>query len=507
MSNAFTRKDVLNAALMMTGSTYVTYFTGLVTTTLIARALPSERYGQYAYFVWMVGVLCVLINNALSVSTLRFVSEAIGSKGVAAGTALHAWFRKRQSACMLLMLPAAIGFAYFNPPSGWASPIWIFILMMIVASLAKASYMFLLSASKGFGAFVVDAASNSIAGVVSAGAVLVAFFLGAGLNAYIGIFVATTLLGLLLARLLAARAGVAATAAGVDEEETRRIWRFMRWTLLLILCNALNYTSISVYVLNRVDGAVAVGLFVIAATLTRAGMDLLSAGLSSVLMTSMSRAYGAGGVAALVESTSSAVRYFHFLGLIVAGVGAFWAAPVIGMLYGSRYEGAVVIMMSLAVIGGLTFTDGVLSSALSVMERQRELVMVSVLSWVVTIGASTALIFAYGLTGAIIASVVSKAFLFACILVVVTRFVKLTVDWRSIILLTGAGGVSALPGLLLVTYADSAATRLAAGLVFSLILLALSWLIGFWSSDDKAQLRAIASKVPVLRGMTSPVRT
>lgn len=507
MSSAFTRKDVLNAALMMTGSTYITYFTGLVTTTLIARSLPSDRYGQYAYFVWMVGVLCVLINNALSVSTLRFVSEAIGSKGAAAGMALYGWFRKRQSACMLLVLPAAIGFAYFNPPSGWSSPIWAFIMMMIVASLAKASYMFLLSASKGFGAFVVDAASNSIAGVVSAGAVLVAFFVGAGLNAYLGIFVGTTLLALLLAKVLAMRSGVAAVVASVDEEETRRIWRFMRWTLLLILCNALNYTSISVYVLNRVDGAIAVGLFVIAATLTRAGMDLLSAGLSSVLMTSMSRAYGAGGVAALVESTSSAVRYFHFLGLIVAGVGAFWAAPVIGILYGSRYEGAVVIMMSLAVIGGVTFTDGVLSSALSVMERQRELVMVSVLSWGVTIGLSIALIFAYGITGAIIANVVSKAFLFACILIVVTRFVKLAVDWKSVVLLTLAGIASAMPGLLLVAYADSVATRLVAGLIYSLILLALSWFIGYWSNDDKTQLRAIVSKVPALRGMVSPVRT
>ena len=57
MSTNFTRKDVVNAALMMTGSTYITYFTGLVTTTLIARSLPSESYGQYAYFVWMVGVL------------------------------------------------------------------------------------------------------------------------------------------------------------------------------------------------------------------------------------------------------------------------------------------------------------------------------------------------------------------------------------------------------------------------------------------------------------------
>lgn len=507
MNGQFTRKDAINAAMVMTGSTYITYFTGLVVNTLIARSLPSDRYGQYAYFVWMVGMLCVVINNALSVSSLRFISEAIGKHGVEAGKALYGWFRRRQSVCMLLGLPVAAGFAYFNPPSGWSSPLWVFIVVVAVVAIAKASFMFLLSSSKGFGAFVVDAASNSMAGILSACAVATAFFLGAGLNAYIAIFLATTLFSLLVAKVLARRVGVVAVATPVGDEEKRRIRKFMTWTLFLIMCNALNYISVAVYFLNRTEGAVAVGLFVIAATLTRAGMDLLSAGLSSVLMTSMSRAYGGGGVMALVESTSNSVRYFHFLGLIVAGVGAFWSSPVIGMLYGDRYEGAVAIMIGLVLIGGLTFTDGVLSAALSVMERQKELVFVAVSSWAVAVVLSAILITKFGIPGVIIACVISKTFFFICMLVVTARFVPLNVGWRSLATLTLAGALAAVPGLLLIAYADGNSTRLAAGLIYSVILLALSFCTGFWNSEDKTQIRAIASRIPVLRGMFGPVGT
>lgn len=506
MNRHFTRKDAFNAAMVMTGSTYITYFTGLVVNTLIARALPSERYGQYAYFVWMVGMLCVVVNNVLSVSSLRFISETIGKHGIEAGQALYGWFRRRQSLCMLLGLPVAAGFAWFNPPNGWSGPLWMFIAAVAVVSVAKASFMFLLSSSKGFGAFVVDAASNSLAGILSACAVTAAFFLGAGLDTYIAIFAVVTLFSLLLARLLAARVGVAATTAPVDEAERLRIWRFMRWTLLLIMCNALNYISVAVYFLNKAEGAVAVGLFVIASTLTRAGMDLLSAGLSSVLMTSMSRAYGSGGVGALVDSTANSVRYFHFLGLIVAGVGAFWASPVIGMLYGDRYQGAVAIMIGLVLIGGLTFTDGVLSAALSVMERQKELVVVAVTSWAMAVVLSAVLITRYGIPGVIIACVISKAFFFVCMLVATARFVPLNIAWRSLAALTLAGAVAALPGVLLIAYADNHSTRLAAGLAFSLILLALSVYSGFWSDDDKAQFRAVVARVPVLRGVFGSAR-
>ena len=507
MNRQFTRKDAFNAAVVMTGSTYITYFTGLVVNTLIARSLPTDRYGQYAYFVWMVGMLCVVVNNVLSVSSLRFISEAIGKHGVEAGKALYGWFGRRQRICMLLGLPVTAGFAYFNPPDGWASPLWVFIAVVAVVSIAKASFMFLLSSSKGFGAFVVDAASNSMAGILSACAVTAAFFLGAGLNTYIVIFMVTTLFSLLVARVLADRAGVAAVASPVDDEERRRILKFMKWTLFLIMCNALNYISVAVYFLNRTEGAVAVGLFVIAATLTRAGMDLLSAGLSSVLMTSMSRAYGGGGVMALVESTSNSVRYFHFLGLIVAGVGAFWSSPVIGMLYGDRYEGAVTIMIGLVLIGGLTFTDGVLSAALSVMERQKELVFVAVSSWGVAVVLSAVLITKFGIPGVIIACVISKAFFFTCMLMVTTRFVPLNVGWRSLAVLTLAGVVAAVPGLLLIAYVDNHSTRLAAGLTYSLILLVMSFYTGFWSSEDKAQIRAIASRIPVLKRMSGSTGT
>ena len=89
MSNQFGAKAVLRSVLLTTGSTYVTYAAGLVTSMLIARGLGPADYGRYAYLVWLSGLLVLVMNHGLTTSAIRFVSESLGRKSLVDAQDVH----------------------------------------------------------------------------------------------------------------------------------------------------------------------------------------------------------------------------------------------------------------------------------------------------------------------------------------------------------------------------------------------------------------------------------
>ncbi len=107
--------------------------------------------------------------------------------------------------------------------------------------------------------------------------------------------------------------------------------------MVLAFVAALSNKSVETLLLNRFAGAEAVGFFTIGASLTRGGVELLSSGLTTILMPTMAHAFGAGGIERVNRIASNAMRYYQFVGLLLAGVGVFWAEPVIAVMYGARY--------------------------------------------------------------------------------------------------------------------------------------------------------------------------
>lgn len=126
MGNQFGAKAMLRSALLMTGSTYVAYAAGLITSMLIARGLGPADYGRYAYLIWLSGVLVLLMNHGLTTSAIRFISESLGRQDSHGARSLHRWFQTRQGwsvvvvgALFLLALPLL-------KPSGWEGDLLIF---------------------------------------------------------------------------------------------------------------------------------------------------------------------------------------------------------------------------------------------------------------------------------------------------------------------------------------------------------------------------------------------
>src|SRR5690606_13369762 len=92
----FSGVSAFRGAMMVTGSTYVTYALGMLTSIVIARTLGPDDFGRYAYVVWLAGLLVLVVNNGITTTAIRFVSESLGRGAAEVAGSVHGWLLKSQ---------------------------------------------------------------------------------------------------------------------------------------------------------------------------------------------------------------------------------------------------------------------------------------------------------------------------------------------------------------------------------------------------------------------------
>lgn len=495
-SNLFSGVSALRGAVMVTGSTYVSYALGMLTSIVIARSLGPDDFGRYSYVVWLAGLLVVLANNGTTTTAIRFVSESLGRGSEAGAAGVHGWLRRRQLASAALV---AVGFLLLLPqlePTGWSAGLGLFAAATLVAGLCKAWFIFDVSIAKGHGHYGIEAGVAASMSVASALAVLVLFALDAPLEGYVALFALVgaghALAGLVLRR----RAGLYAARLPLEPEVEPRIRAHLWWTVALALAWALGNKSIETWLLNRTAGAAAVGYFAIAAALTRGGIDLLSSGLATVLMPMMAHAQGSGGLARVRAILAVAVRCYVALGLLLAGAGVLAAPQVVALLYGGAYGDAVLPLQVMVLVGGLTVSEGAFGALLAVTDNQKLRVGFVVLSLLVTALLAVALVPRYGLMGAVAAHAASRLLVFALTWVGISRLMALRMPWRELLRLAASAAMAAVAATALARVLPPAWSGIAAAIVYALAYLAGSVVLGAWRSEDTVVLSGVARRFP-----------
>lgn len=508
MNALFGRAAAVRAALLMTSSTYVMYAAGLVVSALIARAVGPDEFGRYSYLVWLAGVLGMISNNGLTTTGIRFVSESLGRDSVASAQAIHGWLQRRQVACTALVGGAFLLALPFFTPAGWdhSSP-WIYAGIVIVSMVAKTHFLFDISIAKGYGRFNVEAYSSMAVSVLNLAAVVVLMLLRAPLLAYLALFALASTAYALWATAMMRRAGIRASHEPIEPQLRRRMTRHLGWTVALTLAWVLGNKSIETWLLNALVGAAAVGYFTIAAALTRGGVDLLSSGLSSVLMPAMAHAFGASGQPRVNLILGYSLRYFQFLGLMLAGVGVFWSQLGVTLMYGSEYQPVVNVLRVLVLVGGLTLGEGALGALLSTTDNQRLRAGFATLSILVTAVAAIALVPRFGLAGAVAAHAMSRSVVFVITLATVVRLMEVRLPWQLLRRLFAAAVLAALPALGVQLAWPGMWGGAAAGLTYAAVLLSATVLLHAWSAEDAEHLLAVLQRFPGLHDrLQGPLR-
>ena len=153
MNQPFNGRTAVRGAIMVMGSTYVTYALGMLTSILLARTLGPDDFGRYTYMVWMAGLLIMFSNNGLTTTVIRFASESLGRGSPETARSIHGWLRRWQLACVGLVTLAFLLTMPFFTPAGWEGHLAVFAGVVLVAAIAKAMFLFDVSVAKGYGLF------------------------------------------------------------------------------------------------------------------------------------------------------------------------------------------------------------------------------------------------------------------------------------------------------------------------------------------------------------------
>lgn len=496
----FGRKALFRSAMVVTGSTYVTYIAGLLASTLVARGLGPADFGRYSYLVWLSGILVVFCTNGLTTSGIRFISESVGRGAPQTASDVYGWSQRRLHISMLLVL---VGFGICMPyiePTGWSANIWLFAFIALISSFAKTLYLFHSSMAKGYGIFGVEATTTNVMSITALLGTVILAATGQTLFAYLLLFVGVSLGHAILTHIFIRKTALRPTHGVLESSLTARMQRHLAWTILLAIVTAFSNKSLETFLLNKTASAEDVGYFVIAAMLTRGGIDLLSNGLSAVLMPTMAHAFGAGGAERVNAILANSVRYFLFLGLLLAGAGFLWADPAIHLLYGPQFAPTVLVLQVMVIVGGITLADGAFGALLSTTDHQGIRAGAALFYLGLTAITAFLLIPTYGLLGALAAHAISRVLGFTAVVIGIVLTFKVRLPYSALARLLAAAGLGVLAATLVLSLISGLVAQVLAGIVYVLVYGSASVVLRAWHASDAEHLLALLARLPARFG-------
>lgn len=505
MKEAFGRVAVLKAAVFATASAYITYALGLLLSVLIARHLGPSAYGQYAYVVWLAGMLIMLGNHGLTGTGIKFISESMGRGDRDLASQVHGWLGRWQKLSLLLTVLAACVFVPLAKPAGWDGHMGALLGLVIVSFGFKAWSLFNTAMAKGYGAFNIEGITNVVSTMFSAVLVLLLYLSGAPLMGYLLAFACTSIMYWACSVWLLRKHAIKASDKMPEPTVLDKLKPHLWWTILLALISAAGARTVEILLTNRWLGDADMGYLAVAMGLSRGGIELLVAGLATVIMPLMGYAFGSGDPTQVRRIFENATRYYQFVGLILAGGGCFWSEALITLMYGERYTPAIPVLRIFLLTAGVLMINGAASAILTNSDNQRFRVGVSVLSFLISAIMAVVLIPHYGLIGAALASTISGVLSYAVIVVGIKLYTGLSIPWLELARQYLAAGLAIVPATLIYLYTEGMVQRWVPGIIYGVAFVLISLSVKVWHADELAYVASIAQRRPRYLGWVQHV--
>ena len=505
MSRSFGRVAALQAAFLVTASTYIAYGISIVVGAVVARALGPADYGQYAYIVWLAGLLVLLANNGLTTSGIRFVSECLGRERPQQAGRVHAWLYRRQLASVALVLVLFAAWAVWLPTTKWPVHLPTLLAVVGICVYTKSVYVFDVSIAKGYGNFRVEPYTTVVSSVLSGAAALVLARSGAGVTAFILLFVVTSAGIHLFGAWMLRTQGIRPARGTVDPEVMVELRSHLFWTTVLAISVALGTRSIETYILASRFGPEPVAFYTIAGGLMRGSADLLTVGLAAVLLPAMSRAHGAGGLERVRPIFSDSLRYLTFLGLLLAGGGALWSDPVVRLIYGPKYLPAIPVLQAMLICMGISMSDATTGALLTTTGRQQARAWIVVGNLAVSAVLAIVLVPAYGLLGATLSYVIARTAYSVAVGIHALLATGTRLPAARLLRLLASAALAVMVALSIQRLLAGTLGWLVAGVVYGLLFIVLSIVLRAWTPHDAELALQVAGRAPRLLSWTRPL--
>jgi O-antigen/teichoic acid export membrane protein/peptidoglycan/xylan/chitin deacetylase (PgdA/CDA1 family) len=402
------RLVVMRNVAMLSIASYAELAFGLVLGVVVARSLGSVEFGHYAFAVWVCGMLIALSNNALTMSSIKFIAEVRGAGQFDVAAALNARLHRWQTISSAIVLGVFAVIVLVNPPDEWTNSITLMAPLLVVGAWARSSYTMMASIGKGNERFEVESASLVFSAMVNLVLVSLLAWSGGSLVGFFAIYAACGLVQNLTARVALRRLQIRPKRQALAPELAKRLKRHLLQSGALVVVGLLGDRTIEVLLLKTYSVSQAVGYFAIAGALTKGATYLLAGALSSVLLPAMSRAFGLGGTSSVVRMLHESIRFYWFIGVAIAGLGIAVAPGAVRLLYGPQYEAAIPAVMVNLTVAGLVLISAAFNAFQTSSDHQGDRIRIAAMTLAVNLVAGFALVPAFGLPGALGSLAITK---------------------------------------------------------------------------------------------------
>lgn len=489
------RVTLLRNAALSTSVQYVESMVGIATGVLIARALGPTDYGHYAFAVWLCGWMLFAANNGINISAIRFVAEFRGSRQQSIAEALGATFLRWQTVCTIVILAVFVLVAMVKPPEDWLATLPWMIGLSVLAVAARARFWLLSAIAKGFERYEPE--NYSILGMVAVNLVAIGFwwYFDRSVVGAFAIYALTGVLCYLLSQRLFKSCDIQLRPSAIPAETRARVVSTVISSGVLVGIGLLSGRALEIGLLKAYWSAEAIAYFVIAGTLTKGAVDLFTTGLATVLLPVMSRAFGRSGTTRVGEMMAESIRYYWFIGLLIAGFGVVVTAGAVSLLYGANFTAAIPAITYSLVIAGLCAPTGALGAFQTASDFQKDRIWTALATLAINIVSAFALVPGWGLNGAILSLAITKVASVGLQFLMVRRRIRVEIAWAMLFRLT----LSALLACGLAVFIDMAiASRFSfvlTALVFVAAFVALSIVMRSWYGRDYELVAEVALRL------------
>ncbi|UCG30888.1 MAG: oligosaccharide flippase family protein [candidate division WOR-3 bacterium] len=372
---------------------------GYVMHICLARLLGPARYGTFGICIAIITICYVVLGNGVRQSVSNSVSKKPGSAKYFLQKALVVQVCISLVLGFMLVLFTKYLAAVFNDPQ-LVMPLYIVAVVIVVQSLFFVN-MGVLNGLKKF------RAENVLMGGYG-----IAKALAAVLLVYMGMGVIGGLLGFLLGAVFAFVLGTILTRDVPGSEYTNvRINSLLRHALpIMVMFGAMTVimnADLLAVKLFITDGRFA-GYYTSAATISRL-IYWYFAAFGIVLLPFVSSTFTSGESKQMVKYIDDVVRYSLLMILPVILLISIYSHDIIGLVYGSEYRDAGMILAVL--IWGLMLLGiaYVFSSIMIGMEGERTMVLYSLLGIAAAVITNTILVPVIGPIGGAISTMISAA--------------------------------------------------------------------------------------------------
>jgi O-antigen/teichoic acid export membrane protein len=475
---------------------YIEYLFGLIASIMIARALLPTDMGIYSLLVWIVANAIVIANAGITMAAIKFIAELRGAGRDDSTVVLVQRLRRMQRNMLLIVIVALCAiFAFAHGRIAPGVDLWL--LGLLILSVAfRAPYMFNIAVLKGG----QDFRSTAVVAVIGASfnliLVILAWAKAASLQTFVEVYALSSVVFYLVSQWRASRfARISADADAVLSPELEtRMRHHLRVVAFTTVFGTIGSSEIELLSLNMLSDAAHAGLFKVANAVASGVALLLPGILSAQLLPMMASAQGRSQDEANRRFIDMTV-WLYVLGAPLIAAGAVFSDHAVELLYGNAYaEAAPVLIVLLIARVASVLGQGATAFLLSA-DRQTALMRLTVLFAGLRLAGAFAFTYAFGLTGAILSTMVLALLGSAVTIRLAMRVSASALPWSRLLRISAA---AALPALCCIPIARSLSPL--AGLLAGTVVFAIGYPLSIWlmrglTRTDADVVRMLAAKL------------